>query len=287
MRFLLNPTVKFTSKVVPKGEALRIPVPKESVGVVSPLVSFFDDSSSVTKSWGQQCSPTCGCIVRFEAIIDPSTQMILNAKYHAKSLVSIEKDGELHPVRTTRTNKPMMKECKCKTVHTLASDIVSYVTSRKVDTIRNMSEFSSTRSSPAFRHAVLVENKLPRTDTHCFDVLEEAYTALIKGYMLPSRRGRRRFDTLLAQDYLWTSPVSDEDEHLEPSRTRESMSQTPSLSMSSPRSVSTLTMFDINEECYENEEFQRQEQEEQLKRQSKSLDWLSFVDEQNKDHGTA
>lgn len=182
-----------------------------------------------------------------------------------------------------------MKECKCKTFHTLASDIVSYVTSRNLENVRNMSEFSSTRSSPAFRHAVLVENQLPRTDTHCFDVLEEAYTALIKGFMLPSRRGSRSFDKLLAHDYyLWTSPVSDEDEHLEPSPSRnETASSQTSLSMmSSPRSGSTLTMFDINAEYQENEEFQRQEQVEQQSRR-RSMDWLSFVDEQNRNQGTA
>jgi hypothetical protein len=178
----------------------------------------------------------------------------------------------------------MMKDCKCKTIHTLANDIISYVTSRNLDSVRNMSEFSSTRSSPAFRHAVLVENQLPRTDTHCFDVLEEAYTAMIKGFMPRGRRSKSTFDKILAEDYLWI-PMADEDSHLEPEPRRTSAMAPGPLSMSSLRSVSALSMFDINAEYHENEECQRQEQEE--RRTLRSLDWLSFVDEQNRNQEMA
>ena len=285
MRFLLNSVVKSTDKALRKGDKVtKLSASRMDVNVVSPSVSSQIDSSCVTKSWGQQCSPSCGCVVRFEATVDPSTQVILAATYRAKSIVSVEKDGQLHPLRTIRTNKPMMKNCRCKTVHTLANNIISYVTSKNLDSIRNMSEFSGNRSSTAFRHAVLVENQLPRTDTHCFDVLEEAYSALIKGFIPRGRRSKSSFDKILVEEYLWTSPVSDEDEHLEPApRPNTVMDQTP-LSMSSPRSVSTLTMFDINAEYHENEECQRQEPDNMNLR---SLDWLSFVDEQNSNQGTA
>lgn len=284
MRFLLNSALRSTGKAVRKGNK-SLSASRFDVNVVSPSVSSRIELPCVTKSWGQQCSPACGCVVRFEATVDPSTQVILSATYHAKSVVSVEKDGQLHPLRTTRTNKPMMKDCKCKTVHTLANDIISYVTSKNLDSVRNMSEFSGNRSSTAFRHAVLVENQLPRTDTHCFDVLEEAYSALIKGFIPRGRRSKSCFDKILVEEYLWTSPVSDEDEHLEPApRPNNAMDQIP-LSMSSPRSVSTLTMFDINAEYHENEESQRQEQEEHMK--LRSMDWLSFVDEQNRNQGMA
>lgn len=203
----------------------------------------------------------------------------MDATYNAKSIVSIEKNGRLEPVRTARTNRPMLKDCKCKTVHTLAKEITSFVVNKNLDRVRNMSEFSFTRSSPAFRHAVLVSNQLPRTDTHCFDVLEEAYTAMIKGFLPRQRQNMSSFDKILTADFVWDAPT-DYDEILASTARRRSATSIKPLSMSTPRAVSTLSMFDINAEYWENEEFHKAEEEEKQQRK-KSLDWLSFVDEQN------
>lgn len=272
----MNPAVK-ASKVIRRDS--RQAATKSSVKVST--VTSKNDTASLTKSWGQQCSPNCGCVVRFETSVNPSTQMIVNATYHAKSIVSIHKDGRLEPIRTTTTNKPMLKECTCKTLHTLAKEITSFVTNKSLDSVRNLSEFSFTRSSPAFRHAVLVDNQLPRTDTHCFDVVEEAYTAAMLGFLPRQRRNMNSFDKMLAADFVWNAPTDDEDEILLPAARREEAMNHTRLSLSSPRSVSTLSMFDINAEYWEHEEFQRAEEEERQE-MARSLDWLSFVDEQNR-----
>lgn len=283
MRFLLN-TVGKSSKAI-RRESRKLAIKK--CAEVSSATSTTNDTVSYNKSWGQQCSPSCGCVVRFETNIDPSTQTIVNSTYQAKSIVSIHKNGRLEPIRTTTTKKPMLKECKCTTLHTLAQEITAYVTDKNLDYVRNLSEFAFTRSSPAFRHAVLVDNQLPRTDTHCFDVVEEAYTAMLKGFLPRQRKNMSSFDKILAADFVWTTvPTGDEDEILAPTPRREEAMNVSRLSLSSPRSVSALSMFDINAEYWENEEHQRAEEEERQE-MSRSLDWLSFVDEQSRSQESA
>lgn len=290
MRFLLHPVVRTTKALRMEArstrKALTATRQTHPINSVSPKMSSSEiDSSSYSKAWGQQCSPECGCVVRFEVTVDTSSELIVNATYHAKSIISVEKDGQLQPLLTTRTNKPMMKDCKCKTIHTLAKEVTTFVSWKKMDNVRNLSEFSYTRASPAFRHAVLVGQGLPRTDTHCFDVVEEAYTAMIKGFMPGGRRTKRSFDKILAQDYAWDSPVVDEDEHVVPLSRRENTSKQTPFSISSHRSVSTLRMFDIGEEYYENEDHHDHGLAEQ--KSNRSVDWLSFVDEQQQDQGLA
>lgn len=275
MRFLLNPAIK------PFRVARRESTAKAVTSDALKVSTVSSKNDTLTRSWGQQCASDCGCVVRFESTIDPTSQKIVDINYHAKSIVSLKKDGKLEPIRTTRTNKLMLKDCKCRTVHTLAKEITNFVINKNLDQVRNMNEFSSTRSSLAFRHAVLVENHLPRTDTHCFDVLEEAYTAMLKGYLPRQRREMRSFEKTVVADLVWKLPADDEGETIGPIPKQETGQSKAPLSMSSPRSVSTLSMFDSDAEHWDGEEYQRVEKEEEYERQ-KSLDWLSFVDEQNR-----
>ncbi len=272
MRFLLNPGLK-PPKVVRQMAHRATFEPS----VIVSRASTKNSNSSYTKSWGQQCSPSCGCIVRFEAIVDRASQKIVDATYHAKSIISIQKNGRLEPMRTMRTSKPMMKECKCNTLHTLAKEITSFIPNKNLDSVRNMNEFSQTRSSPAFRHAVLVDNELPRTDTHCFDVLEEAFTAMIKGFLPSQRRNMNTFDKILS-NHLKLNVLQENDLDTS-SLSHETGLDNSQLSMS-PRSISTLSMFDINAEYWENEEYHMLEQQNK-EHKMRSLDWLSFVDEQH------
>lgn len=47
------------------------------------------DQGTAIQAWGQQCSPNCGCTVRFETTIDPTDHyQITSASYHAKTIVS-------------------------------------------------------------------------------------------------------------------------------------------------------------------------------------------------------
>mmetsp|Transcript_60465 Transcript_60465/g.148363 ORF Transcript_60465/g.148363 Transcript_60465/m.148363 type:complete len:400 (-) Transcript_60465:182-1381(-) len=141
----------------------------------------------ITKQWGQQCGP-CACVLRFEAEVDEDTQRVQSVSYTAKEVMTRldEESGQLQPVYTTRTNRPMfLEECQCQSLHALAQTVTSYLPSKKIQNVRP--DFSSNRSSSAFRHAVLSSHDLPTTNTHCFDVVEDAFTAMIDG-VVPSKR---------------------------------------------------------------------------------------------------
>ena len=135
-------------------------------------------SSQAIMSWGQQCSPTCGCVVRFE---QSSHEGSLN--YSAKKVVT---SGQ----RVVLTNKgrPMLTECNCSSLHRLSDALVDHYKHRDVNCRRSDLEFQSMRSSRAFRRTVLQSQGLPLTDGHCFDVVEEAWTAFIKGHIPSARR---------------------------------------------------------------------------------------------------
>ena len=48
-----------------------------------------NESGAVIKAWGQQCSPNCGCTIRFEATLDPhNNHQIVSASYDAKTIVT-------------------------------------------------------------------------------------------------------------------------------------------------------------------------------------------------------
>eukprot|EP00980_Cylindrotheca_fusiformis_P005011 scaffold1062_cov130-Cylindrotheca_fusiformis.AAC.17 len=271
MRFLLNPSLPGSARSIVKKNGDKRKRYEQTV-VMSNNVSTNDPTQHV-KSWGQQCSPTCGCVIRFETQIDPTTQTITGSQYHAKSVVArASKDGKrLEPVLTTRNQKPMFRECNCSTLHTLAQEISSYLPDKKLDRVRNLSQFTFTRSSTAFRHAVLVEKELPRKDTHCFDVVEEAFTAMIKGKIVAQRRNKKDFQHTL---------ISEMRKLYQSDGAAEIGSDTVRLSLSSPRSMSTLKMFDINSEFWENEYDQHlQDGKDTTDVARKRLDWISYVDE--------
>jgi NifU-like protein involved in Fe-S cluster formation len=245
----------------------------------------------MTKSWGQQCSPDCGCVVRFETTVDPVTQTIVDAKYVAKSVVTtIDKNngGMLSPVLTTRTNKPMFQECSCQTVHTLSQQVTSYLPNKRMDQIRGMNDFTFTRSSPAFRHAVLAEHNLPRNDIHCFDVVEEAFTGMINKTIPGRRRFNADFHKLLNAECLEQpfifhySRLNNKyaEEHTKFGGRRQQQGRLGTdknrLSLSSPKTMSTLRMFDINAEYWEEEEHAKDSAKNARNRR---FDWVSYVDE--------
>merc|ERR1719253_1130862 len=98
--------------------------------------------------------------------------------------------GTLQPILTnhSKSPRPMLQKCACNTLHKLASSISKNISHCSLEEVRNMTEFKGIRSSEAFRHAALHNNNLSTTDTHCFDVVEEAFTAMIRGNMLSVRR---------------------------------------------------------------------------------------------------
>ncbi|CAJ1967053.1 unnamed protein product [Cylindrotheca closterium] len=272
MRFLLNSKAHRTGKEILKSTITKTRG-KQQLDAASTKASSAGVSALHEKSWGQQCSPTCGCVVRFEAKIDPVSKTIVDIHYHAKRVVAMtSKDkSKLEPVLTTRTGKPMFRECNCETVHQLAAEITSFLPNRRLEKVQNMTDFAKTRSSTAFRHAVLAEQNLPRESTHCFDVVEEAFTAMISGNMPTQRRNQGTFAQSLTQELLHNN-----NKVAGMGRTR--------LSLSSPGSMSTLKMFDIEDDYWESELSQSYFEKDNHEEPPRSkFDWVSYVDENYQD----
>jgi hypothetical protein len=262
--------------------------------------NIVNTNHNLTKSWGQQCSPNCGCVLRFETKID-ERQRIVDCNYVAKSVVTTidkENGGRLTPVYTTRMSKPMFQECKCKSLHVLAKNVTSYLPNKRWDHVQSMNDFAFMRSSIAFRHAVLSEHDLPRTDTHCFDVVEEAFTGMFNGNVPSKRRINAPFEKVFAAEclqrplevhYCKTKRNYQEDT-LQMPRPRELRTENSSDSdhrrlgvdrnrtMSTPKTIAALGMFDINAENWLDED-EYDNGETAVHSKNDKFDWVSYVDE--------
>jgi hypothetical protein len=269
-------------------------------------------TSRITKQWGQQCGP-CACVLRFETEVDDN-QRIRSAKYIAKEVMTTRgADGQFQPVYTTRTNKPMLRECQCKSLHALAETVTSFLPEKRIENVRP--DFQFTRSSSAFRHAVLSSHDLPTSNTHCFDVVEEAFTAMIDGVVPSRRRFNVDYTKLLRAEMtqrplvsmmMASSTTTSKTTRPTPSSPPSSSSLFPQYQRGRiiygnaggrlgsdrnhtsmtvpPRTVSTLNMFDLNAEYWEDEEYAAREKSSSSSSKrtkfSNTNDWLSFVDEQ-------
>jgi hypothetical protein len=151
-------------------------------------------ASSHRRAWGQQCSEHCGCVVRFEAEIRNGT--VEAASYHAKQLVltkpraaattttTTSLSSSHHAPCLTAKGRPMLKGCDCAALHHLSSVVVDHMVGQDVRRLKNSLEFRSPRSSAAFRSAALRAQGLPpEGGAKCFDLVEEAVTALLKGHL--------------------------------------------------------------------------------------------------------
>jgi hypothetical protein len=271
MRFLLNP-VRTTAKSITKGSTCRAGI-QASTKENSGKFSSSNTSSNINKTWGQQCSPACGCVVRFEATVDPNSKTIIDSTYYAKSVISIKKEGKLEPLYTNRTRQPMFKECDCKTLHDLAQKVSAYLPAKKIDRIRNLTEFSKNRSSPAFRHAVLADHGHSRNDTHCFDVLEEAFTAMVRGDMPKRRENNASFRKQLITDIVGNPPSDSPQQGPKP------------VAMSSASALSALELIGVGREPGEDDKSQLWTSSEDPVAQG--FDWITYVDEQHGGTDTA
>ena len=293
MRFLLHPP----SRRLTASSLQRTSKKKGATNTSKPLIvnvmrkqndvsatSTYNDMGNHIKTWGQQCAPHCGCVLRFESKIDESNN-IVEASYQAKAVVArLNDNGRLEPAYTSRNSKPMLKECSCETIHHLAREVTQFLPGQSVERVRSMGDFSTPRSSPAFRHSVLAENGLPRTDTLCFDLLEEAFTAMIKGHMVKPRRVSETYNKSLTRALAREIPGDDPfDQGAAMTRHINAKygSDKAKFSLSSPRSISALRMLDINAEAWEYEQYINQTNASgHTHKAPLSNDWLSFVDEQ-------
>eukprot|EP00566_Odontella_aurita_P021229 CAMPEP_0113567644 /NCGR_PEP_ID=MMETSP0015_2-20120614/23393_1 /TAXON_ID=2838 /ORGANISM="Odontella" /LENGTH=221 /DNA_ID=CAMNT_0000470067 /DNA_START=302 /DNA_END=963 /DNA_ORIENTATION=+ /assembly_acc=CAM_ASM_000160 len=148
-------------------------------------------------SWGQRCSPVCGCVVRFESTSDATTGRIRTAEYTARSVVASSSEApggdgalRLRPQTAERKGRPLLTECECRTLHAVASALTSHLPGRTMDAVRNSSEFDGFRSSESFRRAALSSMGLTPTPSsgRCYDLVEEAFVAAVRGYVPGPRR---------------------------------------------------------------------------------------------------
>jgi len=269
---------------------------------------------SKRKTRGLQCSPTCGCVVRFEAeealssakMDGTSSTSSYHLTYMAKNVVSVTHTTGPHAgtrrALLTAKGRPMLQECTCTSLHSLASALVDYYNQhhrrngnggRMVwEKLRADLEFESLRSSRAFQQSVLRAQGLGPQAAPCFDVVEEAWTAMVKGHLLQSRSravgdcngGKRSVlpsltttteEEMEHPDFLTPSPVLSWVDEDYDERQQKKEKFTTTLSMSS-----TLDMFDRNQQLLQ----QQQQVQKKRRRTMDGLsnppsDWLSYVDE--------
>jgi hypothetical protein len=275
----------------------------DTSGVKAHVQPINKSKSSGTKAWGQQCSSDCGCVVRFDAVIDPETQTFLSANYTAKTIVTVatttsistpnkeeqQQHQILQPMLTTK-GRPMLKACECKSLHHLSQAVVHQLqqpNQNKVSQIQNMLSFQSNRSSLAFRSTVLHTQDLPEKDTHCFDVVEEALTALVKGHIPKPRR--RRAGQELSHKQNKSTPTHpsrrqwqrdddhgdrDDDDALQFGQLWKNKDYR--IEGSVPRVMSALIMFDTNHQEYHNSVHHGGSGP---ARPLPPADWVSYIDE--------
>jgi hypothetical protein len=190
MRFLLHRTTRKALQKVKTATKAGGDTSSKAAGLVD-AHQVRRDTPPVSQErhvqWGQQCSPTCGCVLRFQATVNSASQTYDEVGYAAKQVVTHPQGGGGATMLTAR-GRPMMKDCQCSSLHHLATEVTTNLQGKSVSSAKNMIEFHATRSSTAFRQTALDVQGLPSSDTGCFDVVEEALTAMVKGHMPPFRQ---------------------------------------------------------------------------------------------------
>lgn len=182
-------------------------------------------TTTTTRAWGQRCSENdCGCVVRFETEIDPRTDVVVDCVVRTRALVRDAVSNE--PARTPRSGRPVLRACRCDTLNALGARVADWTVGKSWSAdVRSATEFAGTRSSAAFRHVVLrtldddeeeerrrrrrtrFPFSTPATEPHrdetrdptmrrerCYDLVEEAFTAMVRGHMPAPRRTHRQID---------------------------------------------------------------------------------------------
>jgi len=199
MRFLLNPT-KSAPAVVTKHARPSItlePARNPLRPAPSNNASQNGNSAITSKAWGQQCSPNCGCILRFEAnLSDPPSKLstspvVVSASFQTKRVVgtraafiansnrSVTDYGtpkgnnaphvaRFKPLLTSENtsnnvaSRPILTPCTCPTLHHLAQRVVDIIPGKSIDQLRNEIDAAAGvrgggRTSIPFRYTVLKE----------------------------------------------------------------------------------------------------------------------------------
>lgn len=290
MRFLLTQTA---NKARPIKRSPRL----------APQQAKPEDVTS--RAWGQQCSPNCGCVLRFDVELDQN-ERVQSSTYHAKSVVTSVEKGKTRPQWTwkgssnenrARRSDILLTECKCDTLHTLAQSVSDYLLHKTLSThVRNQLEFSTSRSPSSFQHAVLRQHGLsPERHSGCFDLVEDALVAMARGYV-PKPRKAPLYQQGLKEHYQPLSQKYDREFLLRYRKALQRISCRTTYSSrlpfqsdyqddvddDSPSSSSWWSFF-WNQEDHRADEASKLAQtiasETVGKPSDKEMDWLSYVDE--------
>jgi hypothetical protein len=231
-------------------KSIALPKPAATTtSTVGILATTSDASVAVTKKWGQQCGISCGCVLRFEIDLNEH-DCVISAEYTAKRIVTTttsmkqQRDGEtaesikkLSPILTNRTGRLQCLPSNCKALHQLSNSAIQFFINRPLWQLINFHDFQGSRSSLAFRQTVLAtQNLIPSATStmnqqpnqlhvskkksqqsqhhnHCFDLVEDAITALLRGYVPAPRRPEQ---TLTKHELWFDSLAQYEDEEFLP-----------------------------------------------------------------------
>jgi len=231
-------------------------------------------------------------VVRFEATLDPSTNKFTSASYQAKAVVVFQTKHDesgninLRPAKTLRNNRLMLQPCQCESLHALASQVTHYLPNRNALAFRSSMEFSGIRSSPAFRHTALARQGLSTKNTHCFDVVEEALTAMVKGYMPKSRPQISIKEAYASTSTASLSPLNFTRERGD-LEAEDAFRIDMSTFMKPARKMSALRMLDMANSYspfaksipeYKQSRYSSSSRKNDLET-NKRLDWVTYVDE--------
>ena len=187
MRFLLHATKKVKSRSVKSSGAALL---KEAAAAPNNTTN-----ENLIKTWGQQCSPNCGCVVRFESTVD-ANNTIVSASYQAKKvLTTLDKNGRRQPHYTTNNAKPLLTECSCSTLHSLGKRVTDHLQGRRLDQVQN----ALSGISAAVVHTSLLTQCLPTSHTHCFHLVQQAVVAMVCGYL--PKKPSQSYSQYLYQHY--------------------------------------------------------------------------------------
>jgi len=242
-----------------------------------------------------------------------------------------------HSRQPSDQGRPLIKSCKCDALHGLAKTITEVLPNYTFSQAQNQLEYSGNRSSPAFRYTALKHLNLLKTsresksfanthqnldinsipEGHCWDLVEEALTACMKGYIpnprpaiQPQIAGKHdyRSETLQRMKYVDNEETEDRDD-LDPLRFvraakrrakegwMQTLQQRPHSSSSSTSSSTTSSMppFHLmSDSLHEHGDTLTQ-----LKLEIKSMqekennanesvnDWVSYVDDKQSKFSSA
>jgi len=235
---------------------------KKTPSVARAFQNSQNSSENLVKSWGQQCSPNCGCVVRFESTLDKDNT-IISASYQAKTILTFYENGQRHPHYTTNHTKPLFKECCCNTLHQLAQNIISHIKGRTLDQVVNS---LSGGTSPAVVHASLKSQQLPTCHYSCYHLVQQAVVAMTCGYL--PKPCPQTYTQYLQQHYASHEYYEEQDGY-------GIDENSGSISV-----IGAVNIFDMaySSETTVEEEEQKLDEEEQAKK-PKKLTWEAYVDE--------